>query len=846
MVEGTPSNLFSEEHEERSSTASAVRPRRRGKFFFLGERKLYICGVTYGTFRPDKNGDQYGSPKQVDSDFAMMAAHGINTIRTYTVPPRWLLDLAQRRNLFVMVGLPWEQHIAFLDEKQSCQSITERVRHGVGACAGHPAVFCYAVGNEIPASIVRWHGARRVEQFIERLYRVVQAEDPDSLITYVNFPTTEYLQLPFLDFYCFNVYLETQDCLEAYLGRLQNLAGDKPLLMAEAGLDSRRNGQESQAQVLDWQIRSTFAAGCAGMFIFSWTDEWHRGGYDIDDWDFGLITRDRTVKPALAAVQTAFADVPFSRNEDWPRISVVLCSYNGSATIKDTLTHLQELDYPDYEVIVVNDGSTDATEAIANQYDVRLISVDNGGLSKARNLGMQAASGEIVAYIDDDAYPDPHWLRYLAYTFKTGNHAGAGGPNIQPQGDGPIAECVANAPGGPIHVLVSDQEAEHIPGCNMAFRKSCLEAIGGFDHQFRVAGDDVDVCWSILEKGWTLGFSPAALVWHHRRNSIRAYWRQQVGYGKAEALLERKWPEKYNSLGHATWSGQIYNGRFLKTLRLRRSRIYHGTWGVAPFQRLYHPRSSFFGGLTELPEWYLFSLMLGVLSALGFAWKPLLVFLPFFVLTLSVPIVQAVACANKASYPSVPRSFGTRVKFWAITVLLHFMQPLARLRGRLKHGLTPWRNYGRKPVSLPVKYETSLWTESWQSPEQWLQSLETEIKNQGAVVQRGGDFDSWDLEVRGGVFCSMRICMAIEEHGGGKQLARFRATPRFSVAGILLTLMCTGLSVLAFLQGQCVVAGVLGAGAVILVGWVLREAGSVRISLKTALGELNVWQNQTG
>src|SRR5260221_10124466 len=61
-----------------------------------------------------------------------------------------------------------------------------------------------------------------------------------------------------------------------------------------------------------------------------------------------------------------------------------------------------------------------------------------------------------------------------------------------------------------------------------------------------IAGDDVDVCWRLQQRGWTLGFSPAAMVWHHRRNSVRAYWRQQKNYAKAEALLEKKWPEKYN------------------------------------------------------------------------------------------------------------------------------------------------------------------------------------------------------------------------------------------------------------------------------------------------------------
>ena len=158
---------------------------------------------------------------------------------------------------------------------------------------------------------------------------------------------------------------------------------------------------------------------------------------------------------------------------------------------------LGRIEYPSYDVIVVDDGSTDATAAIARSFGVRVISTPNRGLSHARNLGLNAASGEIVAYIDDDAYPDPHWLTYLARAFMNSDHAGVGGPNIPPPGDGPIAACVANAPGGPIHVLLSDEVAEHIPGCNMAFRRERLQAIGGFDPQFRKAGDDVDVCWRL-------------------------------------------------------------------------------------------------------------------------------------------------------------------------------------------------------------------------------------------------------------------------------------------------------------------------------------------------------------
>ncbi len=417
------------------------RPRVRGKFLYTGDEKFYIRGVTYGTFRPRPDGSEVPEPDVVERDFTLMAGNGINALRTYSVPPRWLQDAAQRHNLRVMIGLPVERHIGFLaDKKKGARHIEAVVRAGVRACAGHPAVLCYAVGNEIPASVARWFGRRRVERYLEGLYRATKDEAPESLVTYVNYPSTEYLRLDFLDLVCCNVYLECQERLQAYLARLQTLAGDRPLIMTELGLDSRRHGEHMQARTLDWQVHSAFAAGCAGAFVYAWTDEWHRAGEDVADWDFGLTRRDRSPKPALRAVREAFADVPFSPTLPWPRVSVVVCTYNGARTIRDCLKGLGRLEYPDYEVIVVDDGSTDRTAAIAREYDCRLISTENRGLAHARNVGLAAATGEIVAYLDDDASPDPRWLTYLAATFLTTSHAAVGGPNIAPPGDGPIAE----------------------------------------------------------------------------------------------------------------------------------------------------------------------------------------------------------------------------------------------------------------------------------------------------------------------------------------------------------------------------------------------------------------------
>src|SRR3954447_7406261 len=800
-----------------------ARPRVAGKFIFVGNEKLYLRGVTYGTFAPDANGDQYGTPAQVESDFAAMAASGINSVRTYTVPPRWLLDAAQLHGLYVMVGLPWEQHVAFLDTRKRRRSIENHVREGVRACAGHPALLAFTVGNEIPSPVVRWHGRRKVERFLERLYRAVKDEDAGALVTYVNYPSTEYVDVSFADFVCFNVYLEQRDRLEAYLARLQTLAGDRPLVMGEIGLDSARNGEQAQAETLAWQVCTAFAEGCAGAFVFAWTDEWHRGGYEVEDWDFGLTDRERRPKAALTALREAFADVPFARSREWPRVSVVVASYNGARTLHETLGGISSLAYPDYEVIVVDDGSTDATAEIAAGFEVRLISTENRGLSNARNTGMEAATGEIVAYVDDDAVPDPHWLQYLVATFASGGYDCVGGPNLAPPGDGALADCVANAPGGPAHVLLDDREAEHVPGCNMAFRRDALIEAGRFDPVFRIAGDDVDVCWRVQESGGTIGFSPSALVWHHRRNSVRAYLRQQRLYGHAEALLEQRWPHRYNAAGHMRWSGSIYGACLARATFLRRDRVGYGTWGSAPFQSIYAPAAGLLGCFSLMPEWFLVVGALMGLSTLGAVWTPLLAALPVLAFAIAVTGAPAVAGGLRAMFPtpgrSRPRRFGLRL----LTAILHLLQPAARLRGRLGGGLTPWRRRG-DGRGLPFGHSLTVWSERWQAPEEWLAGLESTLRDAGASVSRGGHFDRHDLEVRGGLLARARVHLLAEEHGSGHQLLRFALRPRLHPAGLTAAATLAALALIADVLHHAIVGVPLALGAAALVAWTLADA----------------------
>src|SRR5207244_7885498 len=94
-----------------------ARPSVGGKFLYVGDEKLYVKGVTYGTFRRDERGEEFHDSGKIERDFSLMVENGINAVRTYTVPPRWLLDLAAEYGLYVLAGLPWEQHVTFLDDR---------------------------------------------------------------------------------------------------------------------------------------------------------------------------------------------------------------------------------------------------------------------------------------------------------------------------------------------------------------------------------------------------------------------------------------------------------------------------------------------------------------------------------------------------------------------------------------------------------------------------------------------------------------------------------------------------------------------------------------------------------
>jgi hypothetical protein len=321
------------------------------------------------------------------------------------------------------------------------------------------------------------------------------------------------------------------------------------------------------------------------------------------------------------------------------------------------------------------------------------------------------------------------------------------------------------------------------------------------------------------------------MVWHRRRASLRTYWRQQKGYGKAEALLERKWPSKYNSAGHVTWNGRLYGKGILETLVP--SRIYQGVWGSALFQRLYQPEPGTLAWLPLMPEWLLVNLALLMLVVLQGFWIPLRFAAIPLVCAFVLPIAYSARAVAHASL--VHDSWRWR----AVTLVLHILQPIARLWGRIYHGLTPWRHRGHAAWLLPRPYVFRLWSEAWQAPESWLGGVEAALGVQQAVVRSGSEFDVWDLEIRGGLLGGVRTGIGVEEHGAGKQMLLFRAWPVFSPAGVAIAALFSVLAVVAWLDHARVASGLLAIFAISAAAWTVKVCGCAQAALAYALKALD-------
>lgn len=795
--------------------ATTERVEVAGKFLRLGTEKFFVKGFSYGPFAPNSDNEALPERDQLRRDFAHIRELGANTIRVYFPPPAWLLDEALEQGLRVFIDVPWEKHRCFFEDWYAMERARDRVRKTARELGNHPAVFAISVVNEFPVDVTRFQGRGRVERFVEELLAIVKAEAPDCLATFVNFPTTEFLEVDGCDFTCFNVYVHDDRKFGKYLDRLQHIAGNKPLVLGEYGIDSKREGDVEQAALLTRHLTQVFRHGLAGSVIFAYTDDWYTGGHQIEDWFFGVTRRDREEKVAAAALRNVWRQLPNGLDGDLPSVSVVVCSYNGAKTIRGCLSSLMDLNYPDYEVILVDDGSTDETAEIAKGFpQVIYHQQENRGLSASRNIGAEIAKGEIVAYTDDDCVADTHWLRYLVQAMEDQGVEAIGGPNITPDEDGWIAKCVAASPGNPSHVMLDDTCAEHVPGCNMAFRRSTLLELGGFDPQFRAAGDDVDICWRFLDADLPIGYAAGAMVWHHRRATVQAYAQQQKGYGRSEAMVHFKHPQRCGTFGRSNWSGIIY-GDGAVGLPLMPDQIYHGQFGTGLFQTIYrHNHYGFWSAIMSL-EWHFAATFILILSSLF--WPLALISIAMWCATISLAVRSALQAPLPKTAPAWCRP---------LVAYLYFRQPIWRGWYRLTHLLRSKKlpsSRTKRPTTPGKRISTTEQDIYWESYDGLGRELLLEVLvNEAKMSGWAGDFENawadWDVKLVGDCWHDIALRTATEELGWPKRFTRARCSVRPTAFSHVVTLgaLTWGAVSLASMQPWAMTTALLFCAVVLL------------------------------
>jgi hypothetical protein len=329
-------------------------------------------------------------------------------------------------------------------------------------------------------------------------------------------------------------------------------------------------------------------------------------------------------------------------------------------------------------------------------------------------------------------------------------------------------------------VLITDDRAEHVPGCNMAFWRYALEAVAGCDPVYTAAGDDVDLCWKVLDQGWEIGFHPAALVWHHRRPGLGTYLRQQLGYGRAESLVEARHPDRFTAVGSARWRGRIYNSLLSPS---GRQRIYRGQFGVAAYQSIY--RSGGYG--IDLAH------QVGVpAAALGLATSPVALFEPMLAIpALFAATFLAVVGALDVARARPPHSL--RAGHWRFRLSVaahHLLQPLVRFWSRHRSVTSALRALpADAAIGGPLTRQPG---GSLRLPElvpraDMVVAILGTLRRQGMRAMPASEWDDYDARIHGSWLLVGHLITSSHPVGWVQLDVRRRLVPRRITAAIFVT-----------------------------------------------------------
>ena len=313
--------------------------------------------------------------------------------------------------------MPWTQHVAFLDDTALTRDVrASGRRRGAARWATTRPCCCSPLGNEIPPSVVRWHGAARVERFLRELYDAAKAGGAGRALHLRQLPADR---------------IPRPRAVRRL--RLQRLPASRARTCGPISRGSRTSpacgrcswprpaptacakASEGQAARHGDAVRAAFEEGAAGAIAFAWTDEWWRGGHPVTtgrsaSWTHSVI-RSRRWRPCRA--RSPRRPSPPRSARAWPSVSVVVCAYNAAETLDECLGSLESAHLPG-----LRGRGRQRRLARCDRRDRAALPVrarrrhPERRASAARNVGLAHATGDIVAYTDADVRVDPDWLTY--------------------------------------------------------------------------------------------------------------------------------------------------------------------------------------------------------------------------------------------------------------------------------------------------------------------------------------------------------------------------------------------------------------------------------------------------
>ncbi len=305
----------------------------------------------------------------------------------------------------------------------------------------------------------------------------------------------------------------------------------------------------------------------------------------------------------------------------------------------------------------------------------------------------------------------------------------------------------------------------------MAFHRWAYEQVGGFDPFYRKAGDDVDFCWRLQQGGGAIAFSPAAIVWHYRRFTLKAFKKQQEGYGEAESMLRFQHLIFFGPTGTAQWKGNIYGTpRF--TWLINKPIVYHGVFGHGLFQSIYPTPRSEIANYVSSVEWFGLTLFLFVMS-IPFESLRMVPYLMLFA-TFLVALSYMIHARIESRFDTIP----TRL----LVLVLAFWQPLARGWARY----STWIKFKQTPQSVLVTTQRQgeswtrvfrmgnhvYWNEAGQGREALLKELIQTLEDEDWRYSWDTGWKDWDVQFYGNYWWQIKMQTVTEYHGGPKALTR--------------------------------------------------------------------------